>query len=184
MIMHIHFIGSNGASMRVLKRLAENAGNTVSGSDRALSGHKKENVVGADLIVYTNAVSDDNVELKHARILGIETIERAEFLGVVMANFECVISVAGTHGKTSACAYLAEIFAHRRPCLHIGGTVIGARFENYKPHFAINEACEYKRSFLLTKSKIALVLNIERDHPDYYKDDSDYISAFHEYANL
>ena len=100
--MKIHFVGCNGVSMRELMQLEKDRRNTVTGSDSSLEGHAAEKVHGADLVVYTCAVGEDNVELKEARRLGIPTIERAELLGQLAATYSSVVAIAGAHGKTTA----------------------------------------------------------------------------------
>ncbi|MCH5161055.1 MAG: UDP-N-acetylmuramate--L-alanine ligase [Clostridiales bacterium] len=178
--MRIHFVGINGVSMRALSELAETFGHTVTGSDANLSGHNEHNVDGANLVVYTNAVPQDNVELKRARFLGIPTIERATYLGEVAANYRDVIAVAGCHGKSTTAAMLGAAFSPLNPTLHVGA--FGASHVGGRKFF-ITEACEYKGSFLHLKPDIAVILNIGYDHPDYYRDKSDVTKAFRNFAS-
>ena len=173
--MKIHFVGINGVSMRALAELVVSFGHTVSGSDASLSGHDAHNVDDADLVVYTNAVPQDNVELLRAHFLGIPTIERAAYLSEVAANYNDVIAVAGCHGKSTTAAMLGAATSLLNPTLHVGA--LGASHVGGRKLF-ITEACEYKGSFLNLKPDIAVILNIGFDHPDYYRDKAAVIEAF------
>lgn len=173
--MRIHFIGSQGVSMSWLASYFRSRGDEVSGSDITTGGHSAENVLGADLVVYTAAITADNVELAAAKKEGIMVIPRAELLGEVSRGFETVIAVGGTHGKTTVTGMLGCVIPDA--ALHIGGS-IGGRQGRTEGHTLICEACEYKESFLHLKRDIAVVLNAEHDHPDYYPDYDSVITAF------
>lgn len=182
--MRIHFIGCNGVSMRELMQLERDRLNTVTGSDAALEGHDPKNVHGADLVVYTCAVGEDNVELSEAKRLGIPTIERAELLGQLAATYSSVIAIAGAHGKTTATGMTAAAMHSVFPTVHIGGELNpfgSARCRQGSGCF-ITEACEYRRSFLKLKPDIGAVLNVDLDHTDYYRDFGDIHSAYSEFA--
>lgn len=167
--------------MRTLAKLCEDKGHRVTGSDISLNGHDKKNIENCDIVVYTNAVGEDNVEVIEARVQGITVYERAEFLGLITKDYQNVISVSGTHGKTTASAMIAKVFKSKNPTLHIGGT-IEDKIIGQKEYF-ICEACEYKRSFLHLNSSVAVVLNMQLDHTDYYKDFNDYKSAFKDFVD-
>ncbi|MCM1367657.1 MAG: UDP-N-acetylmuramate--L-alanine ligase [Roseburia sp.] len=177
--MKIHFVGNLGVSMRALAALAAARGHTVTGSDRASGGHDGDNVVGCDLIVYTNAVPQDNEELVMARALGIPTVERATYLGELSKTYGSVIAVAGCHGKSTTTAMLGAAFSDRNPTVHVGvdgGSRVGSQ------RYFITEACEYKESFLQLKPDVGIVLNVQYDHPDYYRDDAQLIGAYKKFC--
>ena len=177
--MKIHFIGDRGVSMRALKSMAEARGNTVSGSDRQSGGHKPENVEGCDLVVYTNAVRDDNCELLRARELGIPTIERAAYLGELSRAHTVTVAVAGCHGKSTTAAMLGEVFPRRDTTVHVG--VAGASRVGGSKYF-VTEACEYNRSFLHLTPDVGVILNIQYDHPDCYRSTEELVNAYAEFC--
>ena len=166
--------------MRELMQLEKDRRNFVTGSDSALGGHAAENVHAADLVVYTCAVGEENIELKEARRLGIPTVERAELLGQLAATYSSVVAIAGAHGKTTATGMTAAAMRSYMPTVHIGGDMNPFEGEckmRVKDCF-ITEACEYKRNFLHLSPRISVVLNVELDHTDYYRDLDDITSAF------
>ena len=200
---HLHFIGIGGSSMSGLAHLMREQGCTVSGSDSTAShktehlmdegievfiGHAPENVRGADLVVYSADIPPENPERQEAERLGIPQIERATLLGRLMTAFDQSICVSGTHGKTTTTAMLAQLFVEcgMNPSVHIGGelpaiggsTLLGGR-ETF-----IAEACEFNRSFLQFHPTIAVILNIDEDHLDCYKDIDDIEAAFQKFASL
>ena len=198
---HIHFVGIGGISMSALAKLCFSRGIFISGSDKVKTdltdellhlgidihiGHKKSNIKGADLVVYTCAVGEDNIEIKTAVEQGVYVLERADFLGELSKEFKNVIAIAGSHGKTTVCALVGKIFnkAGFNPTILVGGEtenkgnlVIGNN------QYLIVEACEYKKHFLKIKHDVSLILNIDYDHPDYFKNAVDYMKAFEEFAN-
>ncbi len=199
----IHFVGIGGISMSGIAKIMLNRGVMVSGSDtgdnkeiRELKslgaiiskGQSADNIKNQDLVVYTAAVKQDNPELVAAREKGIETVNRATMLGWIMKDYANAISVAGTHGKTTTTSMLACILvkAMLDPTVMVGGELdfIGGNFRMGSSEWFITESCEYCRSFLKFFPKIALILNIEEDHLDYYKDINDIISAFSDFAAL
>ena len=161
--------------MRALKSMAEARGNTVTGSDRQGAGHSPENIDGCDLVVYTNAVPDDNCELLRARELGIPTIERAAYLGELSRAHALTFAVAGCHGKSTTAAMLGDIFPRRETTVHVG--VAGASRTGGAKYF-VTEACEYNRSFLHLTPDIGVILNIQYDHPDCYRSTDELIKAY------
>ncbi len=173
--MKIHFVGINGVSMHALSVMAASRGHEISGSDNALSGHDPKNVEGCDLVVYTNAISPDNVELVRAGQLGIPTIERAEYLGELSRTYGTTIAVAGCHGKSTTTAMLGKVFAARNATVH-AGVAHGSKVGSDK--YFITEACEYRASFLHLKPTLGVVLNVQYDHPDFYRDEKQIIDAY------
>lgn len=168
--------------MRRLSAIAAAAGHTVTGSDAQLSGHRPEYADRADLVVYTAAVPDDNCELLRARQRGIPVKSRAEFLGEIARGYKNTIAVSGSHGKTTATAMISEVFKDNDPTVHIGGEYAGFTSTSGGTEFFITEACEYKKSFLHLYPSLAVVLNTELDHTDFYKDDEAYFGAFQEFC--
>lgn len=199
----VHFIGIGGVSMSGLAAILLNSNIKVSGSDFKESdnvkrlrekgaeiffGHHKENITDQDIVVYTAAIREDNEELMQARNLGITTYDRAEFLGHIIQNFTNSIAVTGTHGKTSTTSMLSAVAmaADADPTILVGGNLplIGGNYRIGDSDFFITEACEYKASFLRFPGKVALILNIEADHLDYYRDLQHILDTFREYLTV
>jgi len=199
---HIHFIGIGGTGISAIARIVLESGVTVSGSDAILSrfaaqlqadgatvfvGHAASNIDGADEVVRSSAVADDNPEVLEARKRGIPVYKRADFLGRLMQD-KLGIAIAGAHGKTTTTAMVAwTLFAlGRDPSFIIGSTLsnlkTNARSGKGRP-FVI-EADEYDRMFLGLKPHIAVVTNIEHDHPDYYPTFNDMYAAFESFVSL
>lgn len=171
-------------------------GHNVSGSDANFSpdcedlknttiklypSHKKENVKGSNLVVYTSAIKKDNEELLSATAKGIKVVKRSELLGEIMKKHKNSVAVAGSHGKTTTTAMITHVFfeAGSDPLAFIGG--YDAKFSNFrygKSEFCVSEACEYRKNFLDLYPKIAVVLNIDNDHLDSYGDMAGLKSAF------
>jgi len=151
-------------------------------------GHKAENITTQDMVVYTSAVHDDNPEIIAAKEKGIKLIDRATMLGMIMKDYDTAISVAGTHGKTTATSMLAYVLlaACKDPTIMVGGTLDGidGNLRIGESGYFITETCEYMRNFLKFFPKIAVILNVEEDHLDYYKDIDDIVDAFSAFANL
>lgn len=201
--MKVHFVGIGGISMSGLAEILLHYGYTVSGSDRSPSniterlakkgarvyiGHKPENVIGSDLIVYTAAVKADNPELIKAAELNIPKVNRADFLGQLMKQYKYGIAVSGTHGKTTTTSLLSIIMknAELDPTVMVGGEVdaLGGNVRPGKSQYFLAEACEYVESFLSLYPYIGIILNIDADHLDYYKDINHIISSFSKFAAL
>lgn len=199
---NIHFIGVGGVGVNALAKYATDAGAAVSGSDIKLSdvcknlmengaylyeGVNPDAVNVADIVVYSSAVKEDNPELARARELKIPVFERHKFLGEVADLYKTVVGIAGTHGKTTTTAMLTHIlkYADKKFVSMIGGN--GVEFGNYVNNSGggydifVAEACEYKRNFLSLNPTVAVVTNVECDHPDCYKDYESVKSAFDEY---
>jgi UDP-N-acetylmuramate--alanine ligase len=193
---HVHLIGIGGTGLSAIARVLLESGYQVSGSDRQLStlakalqsagvavytGHNSENVAGADLVIRSSAIPDDNVEVQAARLAGIPVLKRAEFLGELLSG-RIVIAVAGTHGKTTTTAMIAWMLAAlgQDPSYIIGSVSanLGVNAHAGKgPNFVI-EADEYDRMFLGLAPQVAVVTNIEHDHPDCYPTPEDFYQAF------
>ena len=199
----VHFIGIGGSSMSGLAGLLQDKGYRVTGSDNTRShktdhleqrgipvhiGHASENVHGADVIVYSAAIAPSNAERTEAARLGIPQIERCDLIGQLMENYPFAVGVSGTHGKTTTTSMLAQAFlqAGADPTIHIGGELdfIGGSTRAGGRQDFICEACEFNSSFLHFKPNIAVILNIDEDHLDYYKDLDDIEAAFVRYAAL
>ena len=200
---HLHFIGIGGSSISGLARFMLQKGCAVSGSDRDAShktealeklgvkiyiGHSAENVHGADLVVYSAAIAESNPERAEAKRLGIPQVERAVLLGRLMSTFDQAICVSGTHGKTTTTSMIAQIFveAGEDPGVHIGGELdaIGGGTRVGGGNTFIAEACEYSGSFWHFYPTIAVILNIDEDHLDFYKDLDDIEASFRRFAGL
>ncbi|HSL85447.1 MAG TPA: UDP-N-acetylmuramate--L-alanine ligase [Bacteroidales bacterium] len=199
----VHFIGIGGVSMSGLAAILLNSNIKVSGSDFKESenvkrlrdkgaeiffGHHKENITDQDIVVYTAAIRDDNEELMRAKEMGIITFDRAEFLGHIIQNFTNSIAVTGTHGKTSTTSMLSAISmaAEADPTILVGGNLplIGGNYRIGDSDLFITEACEYKGSFLHFPGKVSLILNIEADHLDYYRDLQHVLDTFRQYLTV
>jgi UDP-N-acetylmuramate--alanine ligase len=201
---NIHFIAIGGHSMCGLAEILHNWGFTdVSGSDRsdsdalqrlksmginAVVGHSVENVKNASLVVYSAAIPKDNVERAYAEGNGIPCIDRAAMLGLISAKCDKCIGVAGTHGKTTTTSMISEIFyrSGKEPTIHIGGVLptIGSNVYTGNDEFFITEACEYVDSYHTLKPYIAIVLNIDSDHLDYFKTVENIYKSFLKYCEL
>lgn len=151
-------------------------------------GHSADNIKNPDLVVYTAAISEDNPELKMAREKGIETISRAEMLGRIMQNYSKAISVAGTHGKTTTTSMMSYVLmkACLDPTVMVGGEldILNGNFRIGNSEYFLTESCEYCRSFLSFFPTVGIILNVEEDHLDYYKDLEDIKSAFSDFSAL
>lgn len=192
----IHFIGIGGVSMSGLAKYCLSKGFTVTGSDKAISnetrklvslgakvfkGHKRQNAQGAELIVYSSAVAPSNPELSYAVKNGIPILKRSELLGQILSTYKRTVAVAGSHGKTTVTAMIAEIFiaAGYDPAVFLGGE--RKTFGNFRSggtEFAVAEACEYKRNFLDIHPSVAVALNVDNDHVDTYKTIDETVAAF------
>ena len=201
--MHAHLVGIGGVSMRPLGLVLRAQGLTISGSDMNASvstdeliakgiqvyiGHQADNIRGADCIIRTAAAHNDNPEIAAARALGIPVFERAQAWGVIMKNYPNAICVSGTHGKTTTTSMITQIFmeAKKDPTVMIGGTLplIHAGHRVGSGDTIILESCEYCNSFLNFYPTVALVLNIEADHLDFFKDLRDIQNSFRKFAML
>lgn len=200
----VHFIGIGGISMSGLAELLADAGFRVFGSDRQESeithileskgitvfyGHRGSNITpDTDVVVYTSAIHPDNPEYEAAVAQGIPMLTRAELLGQIMKNYPSSIAISGTHGKTSTTSMISEILmeAQTDPTLFIGGMLgsIGGNVRIGHSQYLVTEACEYTNSFLSFFPTVGLILNVEEDHLDFFKDLDDIRHSFREFAAL
>ncbi|MCR4739222.1 MAG: UDP-N-acetylmuramate--L-alanine ligase [Lachnospiraceae bacterium] len=200
----VHFIGIGGISMSGLAEILLSRGFTVSGSDNKSSGltdrlesagikiyigQRAENIQdGTDLVVYTAAIHEDNPELSEVRRRGLPALTRAELLGQIMKNYALPVAVSGTHGKTTTTSMLSMILmaADTDPTISVGGILkeIGGNIRIGHSDYFVTEACEYTNSFLSFFPKYGIILNIEEDHLDFFKDLSDIRHSFRKFAEL
>ncbi len=199
-ISSVHFIGVGGISTSALASYLLSKGFIVSGSDNVKSnltenlkrsgakiyyGHKENNVLGADAIIYTSAVLADNPELIKAQKEGIPCFKRSELLGEIASKFNRSIAVSGSHGKTTATGMISDVLIKAKidPTVFIGGE--HSEFNNCRlggSDTVVIEACEYKKNFLDLKPTVSVILNVDNDHMDSYKDEKDMVAAFGQFA--
>jgi len=202
--IHVYFVGIGGVSMSGLAQILINKGFTVSGSDMKASpltktleaqgvsvfyGHRESNISNEiDLIVYTAAINPENPELIKAGNLNIPMITRAQLLGQIMKNYQTPITISGTHGKTTTSSMISQLLLDydTDPTLTIGGILksINTNIRIGNSGYFVAEACEYTNSFHSFFPKIAIILNIEEDHLDFFKDLEDIRNSFRKYATL
>jgi len=200
---HVHLVGIGGVSMRPLGLVLKGMGMLVTGSDmnssvstdeliangiRVSIGHSAGNIEGADCIIRTAAAHNDNPEIAAARSMGIPTFERAQAWGVIMQAYKNAVCISGTHGKTTTTSMVTHILMEAQwdPTVMIGGYLpllrAGHRVGNGDT--IILESCEYCDSFLNFFPTLAVVLNVEADHLDYFKDLADVQKSFRKFAQL
>jgi UDP-N-acetylmuramate--alanine ligase len=196
----IHLVGIGGAGLSAIARVLHERGETVTGSDQAHSiytqaleligvpvvyGHRAENVAGADVVLASSAIPDSNVELQAARDAGIPVLRRAAFLGELTAEKQ-TIAVAGTHGKSTTSGMIAWLLdqADRLPSFIVGGVLIdyNTNARSGDGPFFVIEADEYARTFLGLRPAVAVVTNVEHDHPDIYPTEAEFQEAFRAFA--
>ena len=202
--VHIYFVGIGGISMSGLAQILLEKGFTVSGSDkqccaltkslaekgiRIYYGQRESNITpDIDCAVFTSAIHPDNPEYIAVKKLKIPSLSRAELLGQIMKNYDMPIAVSGTHGKTSTTSMISNILLHADldPTLSIGGILqsIGGNIRIGHSEYFVTEACEYTNSFLDLFPKIGIILNIEEDHMDFFKDLTDIRDSFKRFAAL
>ena len=199
----VHLVGIGGVSMRPLGLVLQGMGLTVSGSDMNSSvstdeliahgirvdiGHRAENIRDADCIIRTAAVHNDNPEIAGARAAGIPVFERAQAWGIIMKAYKNAICISGTHGKTTTTSMVAHILmaAEKDPTIMIGGylPLLHAGHRVGHGDTILLESCEYCDSFLNFFPSLAVILNIEADHLDYFKDLYDVEKSFRKFAQL
>ena len=202
--LHVHFIGIGGISMSGLAEILLKEHFTISGSDAkksALTEHlenmgatcfypqKPSNIIdGIDVVVYTAAIHEDNPEFAEAKRQNLPMLSRAELLGQLMTNYETPIAISGTHGKTTTTSMLSHILlaAETDPTISVGGILnaIGGNIRVGNSDIFVTEACEYTNSFLNFFPKISVILNVEEDHMDFFKDIHDIRNSFHKFSAL
>lgn len=200
---HAHLVGIGGVSMAPLAEVLHGVGISISGSDmnesesvrhlRTLGipiviGHHPQGIEGADYIIRTAAAREDNPEIIAARANNIPVFERAEAWGAIMCQYKNALCIAGVHGKTTTTSMCAHIFlaAQKDPTIMIGGTLplIGASHRVGQGDTIILESCEYCNSFLSFFPTVAVILNVDADHLDFFKDLEDVQLSFRNFANL
>ncbi len=200
---HIHCVGIGGIGLSAIAEILLSRGCKVSGSDVKESPvtqhlkdlgatifleHSAENLGDTDLLVYSAAVSMENPELDRAIKLKIPMITRAEALGAIMADYQISVAVSGTHGKTTTTSMISLILekALLSPTILVGG-ILSELKGNVKvgnSEYFVTEACEYMDSFLSLRPRVEVILNIDSDHLDYFKDIDHIASSFNIFANL
>jgi UDP-N-acetylmuramate--alanine ligase len=199
---HVHFIGIGGSGLSAIARLLKDSGYTVTGSDRTLSpfatdlqaagvtvylGHHPRYIQGANWIVRSSAVSDENPEVVAARQANIPVYKRADFLGKLMED-KTGIAIAGTHGKTTTTAMTAFVMTELGcdPSFIVGGVMnnYGVNARAGKGSLFVIEADEYDRMFLGLKPRIEIITNMEHDHPDCYPTFEEMVTAFESFISL
>ena len=198
-----HLVGIGGVSMSPLAEVLHGAGMVITGSDmrespavehlRSLGipvsiGHRAENLGEAELVIRTAAVHDSNPEISAAHAQGVPVFERAQAWGAIMRGYQHALCISGTHGKTTTTSMCTHIImaAGLDPTVMIGGTLplLGAGHRVGKGDTIILESCEYCNSFLSFFPTIAVILNIEADHLDFFKDLEDVERSFRRFADL
>ncbi len=198
---HIHCIGIGGIGLSAVADIFLSRGYKLSGSDikesniieqlRSLGaeiyiGHAAENLGDTDLLVYSNAVSMENPEIVEAKKRNIPCITRAEALGALMADYPTSLAISGTHGKTTTTSMISLILddAKYEPTILVGGILdrFGGNYKVGKGDYFVTEACEYMDSFLSLRPWMEVILNIDSDHLDYFKDIDHITRSFKEFA--
>lgn len=198
----VHMIGIGGISMSGLAEILKNKGYNVKGSDMndsdivkklrnsgipVIIGHNTDNIGDADVVIFTAAVKKDNPEYIEAQRKGILLVERSVLLGEITRMYSETIAVAGTHGKTTTTSMISAAFLEdiKDPTISVGGelNIINGNYKIGNSDYFITEACEYVESFLEFSPKVAVILNIEEDHLDYYRDIEHIKSAFYKFKS-
>lgn len=202
--LHIHFIGIGGISMSGLAEILLEENFTVSGSDTKESpltrtleergakifyGQRASNIEeSVQVVVYTAAIHPDNPEFACAASKGIPMLTRAQLLGQIMRNYDTPIAVSGTHGKTTTTSMISHMLlaGNCDPTISVGGILpaIGGNIRVGQSEMFLTEACEYTNSFLSFFPKISIILNIDADHLDFFKDINDIRHSFRKFAEL
>lgn len=199
----VHCIGIGGIGLSAIAEILMERGKVVTGSDMKESdvtdrlikrgahvflGHRDKNVEGCDLVVYSAAVSPDNPELVKAAQLGIPAITRGQALGMLMEGYEKSIAISGTHGKTTTTSMVSLILKNAKldPTILVGGNLseLGGNVAVGSSPYFVTEACEYMDSFLELRPKVEIILNIDSDHLDYFKDIEHIADSFEKFADL
>lgn len=202
-VKRIHMIGIGGSGMCPLAEILHSKGYILTGSDnnpsdplkrvqnlgiKVFMGHNAANVEGAELIVYSAAISKDNPELVRAKELGIPTMERSHLLGALTRKFENVIGVCGTHGKTSVTSMITQILILNKqdPTAVIGGKLplINSNGIAGGSQTMVCESCEFVDTFLQLSPDVTVLLNIDNDHLDYFKTMDNLILSFHKFVSM
>ena len=200
---HIHMLGIGGTSMSGIATILKKWGFYVTGSDANESelvdklknngisvviGHDLDNLRKADLVIYSAAISHDDIEMQEAERLNIETMERSTFLGIITKAYRDTISISGTHGKTTTTSMISVCFmeAHKDPTVQVGAILkqIDGNYRVGNSEYFILESCEYVESFLKFHPRTEVILNIDNDHLDYFNDLDHIKNAFVKFVEL
>jgi len=202
-IKHVHFIGIGGSGMYPLVQIFHSKGYFITGSDNnetetldavrnmgitVYVGQKASNIGDADLIIYTAAIMEDNPELIAAKNSGAIVCERADILGLVTSWYDNAVCICGTHGKTTSSSMLTQIFVESQvdiSCV-IGGKLpcIGGSGKSGSTQTMVCEACEFEDHFLKLHPDVAVILNVDADHLEYFKNIDNIIKSFHSFAEM
>ena len=200
--LHIHFIGIGGISMSGLAEILLGEDFVISGSDSKSSpltqalekkgatiyyGQRATNITDdVDVVVYTAAIHPDNPEFACAKEKGLPMLTRAELLGQIMRNYDTPVAISGTHGKTTTTSMVSHILlaGDCDPTISVGGILpaIGGNIRVGNSETFVTEACEYTNSFLKFNPSLEIILNIEEDHLDFFKDINDIRHSFRKFA--
>ncbi len=202
-VKKIHFIGIGGSGMCPIAEILHSWGYDISGSDnndgdnitklrelgmKVILGQKPENLEGAELIVYTDAILKDNPELVAAKNGSVPCVERAEIFGAITRMYSDCIAVCGTHGKTTVTAMLSQILIHSQkdPTCLIGGRLplIESHGRAGKSDIFVCEACEYKDHYHKLSPDTTILLNVDEDHLEYFKNLDNIIASFYKFCNM
>ncbi len=197
----IHCLGIGGIGLSAVAEILADNGHIVTGSDinksevttnlenkgiKIYYAHDAENVEDVDAIVYSTAVSDENPEVIRAKELNLPLFSRAEVLGILMSRYKNSVAICGTHGKTTVTSMTSLVLrnADYKPTILVGGNLpeINGNVEIGSNEFFVTEACEYMDSFLSLKPSIGVILNIDSDHLDYFKDMDHIVRSFRTFA--
>lgn len=197
----IHFIGIGGSGMCPMAQILKSWGFNITGSDNYISDtlesliksgakvyieHKKENVKGADLVVYSAAIKEDNPEMIAAKENKIPCLERSSMLGLLCDKYKNLIAISGTHGKTTTTAMITQTLINGLidPSAIIGGKLpmLGGNSKIGKSETMVCEACEYVDSFLKLHPAVSVITNVDADHLDYFKTLENIIKSFNKFA--
>lgn len=200
---HIHMIGIGGSGMYPLAQILHSQGYLLTGSDnnetetldavrkmgiKVFMGQAAENIEGADLIVYSAAIMADNPELVAAKASGADVIERSDLLGIVTGWYDNAICISGTHGKTTASSMTTQILMEEGVDLScvIGGKLkaIGGSGRAGQSDVMVCESCEFVDTFLKLSPDIAVILNVDADHLDYFGTLENIIKSFRKFASM
>ena len=196
--MKYYLIGICGISMSALAVFLKNEGHEVCGSDSnpenlilqenkiaVFKDKNLEKVKECDIVTYSSAIKEDNVDLKYAKLIHKKLLSRGELLGQISKEYNNVIAIAGSHGKTTTTALIYNILkvAKEEPTLHLGG-MLKEEKSNFiigKNKYFVTEACEYHDNFLFLKPTISVITNIEPEHLDYFKTFENQLQSFEKF---
>lgn len=199
----VHMVGIGGVSMSGIAEILVNFGFQVTGSNNVETettkklekagikvsiGHNEKNIIDQDVVVYSAAIKQDNPELVAAKSKNIPTIERADFLGELTRCYKDTITISGTHGKSTTTSMVSLCFleALKDPSIQVGADIkqLDGNYKVGNSEYFIIEACEYVESFLKFSPKSEIILNIDNDHLDYFKNFENIKKAFVKYVKL